>query len=295
MKRIAFITNPRSGTGRGGPVLDQVRPLLSDAGIEVVTWETSGSGAEGTNLSTMDLSGLDAVCAVGGDGTFHNVLNAMLSREDGRVLPLGLLPGGTGNALAHDLSATDPMRAAQRIAAFEPKPMDLMGVRSQGFHGYAFNLAGFGMMERANRNAERWRWLKGRRYDAAALWEILVHRPYSATLTIDRGDPVEGTFSLVAGLNTVHTGLGMRAAPHAELADGKLDLVVVRRGRRRELVGMMRNIYTGGHIEDPCCEYLQATSFSIDTRTPSPLNIDGETRGSTPVTVTLLPGRVHLL
>lgn len=263
--------------------------------MEIVAWETPGTGTEGVDVATADLSGLDGICAIGGDGTFHYVLNAMLNREDGQVLPLGLIPSGTGNSLAHDLDTTDPLVAARRVARFQPQPLDLMEVRSDGFRGYAFNLAAFGIMVGANQKAERWRWLKGKRYDAAALWEIAFHRHYAATLTIDEGDPMPGDYCLIAGLNTVHTGLGMRAAPHAELADGKLDLVIIRQVRRHHLVGMLKNIYRGTHIDDPRCEYLQATSFRIEAQRPSPLNVDGETRGSTPVTVRLLPAKVQLL
>ena len=296
MKRIAVIVNPRSGRGRGAAILERVRPILNEAAIEVVAWPLDSPGAKGgPDPATADLSGLDALCAIGGDGTFHHVLNAMLTREDGQLLPLGLIPGGTGNALAHDLHRTDPLEAARRLARFRPQPLDLMKVECPGFHGYAFNLAAFGIMVSANRKAERWRVLKGKRYDAAALWEILFHRHYPATLTIDDGDPVTDDYSLIAGLNTMHTGLGMRAAPHAELADGRLDLIVIRRARRRHLIGMLKNIYRGTHVDDPRCEYLQAASFTIAADPPSPLNIDGETRGATPVSVTLQPGRVQLL
>ena len=33
----------------------------------------------------------------------HEVINGMLKREDGQMLPIGLITGGTGNAFKHAL------------------------------------------------------------------------------------------------------------------------------------------------------------------------------------------------
>ena len=73
----------------------------------------------------------------------------MLRREDGATVPMGLIPSGTGNSLAHDLGTTDPLDAARRIVRFEPQPLDLMEVKSPAFKGFAFNLAAFGVMASA--------------------------------------------------------------------------------------------------------------------------------------------------
>lgn len=36
---------------------------------------------------------------VGGDGSFFEVANGLLRRADGQRVPLGLLPGGSGNSI----------------------------------------------------------------------------------------------------------------------------------------------------------------------------------------------------
>jgi len=35
--------------------------------------------------------------AVGGDGTCHEVVNGLMRRADKRKIPMGFIPGGTGN------------------------------------------------------------------------------------------------------------------------------------------------------------------------------------------------------
>jgi diacylglycerol kinase family enzyme len=45
----------------------------------------------------IDPDEFSAIVAVGGDGTFHEVVNGLMYREDGRRLPVAFIPNGTGN------------------------------------------------------------------------------------------------------------------------------------------------------------------------------------------------------
>ena len=47
--------------------------------------------------SEIDLTGLDALIAVGGDGTLHEVVNGLMTRADGRRVPIAFIPNGSGN------------------------------------------------------------------------------------------------------------------------------------------------------------------------------------------------------
>jgi diacylglycerol kinase family enzyme len=45
--------------------------------------------------------------AVGGDGTYHEVVNGMLHREDKKKIPVGFIPNGSGNDTLRSLSVID--------------------------------------------------------------------------------------------------------------------------------------------------------------------------------------------
>ncbi len=276
-------------------MLEDIRPIFADARIDLDTRETTHAGHAMEMARSLDLADVTGICAIGGDGTLHEILNGMMQREDGKRVPLGLVPGGSGNSLMHDLDLTNPMAAAQRIARLDPSPLDLMKVETCGATWYAFNLVAFGIMVTANMKAERLRMFGRRRYEIAGVWDIIFHRHHAAILTVEDEQPREDDYAFIIGMNTMHMGVGMKIAPGAELADGKLDLLLVRKAKRHQLARMLAKVYNGKHINDPVLEYRQVTSFCIEAPNASPLNIDGEVKGTTPVSVTLERHAVELL
>lgn len=71
----------------------------------------------------LDADAYDAVVMVSGDGVIHEVINGFLQRPDAETvmkrLPLGVIPGGTGNALSVCLLGEqlgfDPVHTALQV------------------------------------------------------------------------------------------------------------------------------------------------------------------------------------
>lgn len=65
----------------------------------------------------------DAIVTVSGDGVIHEVLNGFSQRPDARLalkkVPLGVIPGGTGNALSicllGEVLGFDPVHTALQV------------------------------------------------------------------------------------------------------------------------------------------------------------------------------------
>lgn len=47
-----------------------------------------------------------ALIIVGGDGTIHKAVNGMMQRKDGKTLPIGVLPNGSGNDTCRGFNLT---------------------------------------------------------------------------------------------------------------------------------------------------------------------------------------------
>jgi diacylglycerol kinase family enzyme len=97
-KKIHLIVNPASGQPK--PILHIVNNVLHKHAIDwnVSVTHTDGSGAQLAQEAVQ--AGADLVTVCGGDGTVKDVINGLMAGE----VPLAILPGGTGNALAHELN-----------------------------------------------------------------------------------------------------------------------------------------------------------------------------------------------
>ena len=105
-----LIVNPRAGRARallsGG--LDRVQRILAAQGIhaDVARTDTSDAAEEAARGAIQQNK--DLVIACGGDGTLNAVVNGLA----GSQVPLALLPAGTANILAKELSL--PLEAGER-------------------------------------------------------------------------------------------------------------------------------------------------------------------------------------
>jgi diacylglycerol kinase (ATP) len=119
MRRVALIYNPASGqhSWRRTTAIEQAVAVLRGAGIEPETLETQGPGSAGALAEEAVRRGCDTVVACGGDGTVHEVLQALVGTE----VALGVLPLGTANALAANLGLpSSPAKAMRKLLAAEP-------------------------------------------------------------------------------------------------------------------------------------------------------------------------------
>ena len=294
MSKYYLAVNPHGGLKKGLDILDQVKPVFESVGAELTVLETEYAGHARNMARTVEFDGYDGFCAIGGDGTMHEVVNGMMNREDGHKLPIGLVTGGTGNSFMHDLDCLDPVKAAKRIITNRRRPIDLARVNANGEILYAFNIVGWGMPTDINIIAEKMRWLGGQRYNVASLIEIIAFRERFATLIIE-GNRTVGDFGFILGCNTIHTGKGMKMAPMAQLNDGYIDLIVAHKASRWKLFKMFLKVFSGKHIADPIVEYHQVKSFSIIPKVDNILNIDGEMIGSTPIDVDVIPSAIDVL
>ena len=106
-------------------------------------------------------------------------------------------------------------------------------------------------------------------------------------------DAVDCNAVLFIALNTIHTGKGMKMAPHAKLNDGLMDLLLLRDASRLKILKIFIQSFSGKHVFDPLVEYKHAKTFSIQTKDDL-LNIDGENIGQTPIEVSLIPDALRV-
>lgn len=114
MRKVALLYNPDSGgTGRRRlRELESALAVLRDAGVEAEMVPTeSRLHAEEQTREAIE-AGCDTVFACGGDGTINNIAQTLINTP----IALAILPMGTANILAHDLSLPLEVSAAAKAA-----------------------------------------------------------------------------------------------------------------------------------------------------------------------------------
>lgn len=102
--RLMLFINPQSGRGQALTLYNShIQRMLNEAGVvpRLVITERQNHARE--LVREADLSQWDALVIMSGDGLLHEVINGLLERPDWEEAirtPLGILPGGSGNALA---------------------------------------------------------------------------------------------------------------------------------------------------------------------------------------------------
>jgi len=302
-RRVLVIVNPRAGRGRALTVVTEVETELRRTGFSVRTVLTARPG-HAIDLAAAARTDGDyaAVLALGGDGTLHECANGLLRDgpcPDGPALvPLAL---GTGNSFVRDfgLSSGKWRHALQRLADGHQQVIDAARANwyegGQAQSGYFVNVFGTGFMASvAALTNRRLKVLGGSGYNVAVLWQLarltapdtrILIESLSGELTT-RKSPL----TLVGICNTQWTGETMWIAPQASASDGLLDVLTLGRVSRLELIRLFPRIFSGTHLSHHAVTYDKARSVTIEQSVPSPLLMDGEVGGVTPVTVAVVPG-----
>ena len=294
MKKYYLLVNPAGGSKNGMKILEMVKPIFDKSEVHVDILQTEYAGHANELAKTLDFSGYNGLCAIGGDGTLFEMVNGMLKRKDNQNFPLGLITGGTGNAFMHDLNCLDPIEASERIIKGNLRSVDIARVETPNNLYFSFNIIGWGLVADAGYLAEYFRILGGLRYDVASILEVLKGKRRISRLILD-DEVVDDDFVFVIACNTIHTGKAMRIAPNAKFDDGKIDLIIVRNASKTELLKLFPKLFTGEHVKSKLVECRQVQKFSIISDENSSLIIDGELIGSTPVHVTMEPKKINVL
>ena len=160
---------------------------------------------------------------------------------------------------------------------------------------YSFNIVGWGMASDINSLAEKLRNFGPARYTIASIYHVFKKKSRHAKIIIDDFE-LSDNFLFILGLNTIHTGKGMKAAPEAILNDGLIDVIILKSSISKiELLFLLPKIFSGKHILSKKVEYRKVKNLSIIPEKNEKLNIDGEMKHQTPTFITVLPQQINVL
>lgn len=295
MTTFGVILNPTSGKGKGATYGPQYVSELLKLGVQVT--DLSGKNYDEAmehGRRAIAEGAIDALAVAGGDGMVHLGINLCA----GTQVPLALMPCGTGNDAAMTLGVPieKPAEAAKLAVEtlLKPRVVDLgLGVTATR-RFYFFNSASAGFDAIVNRRANRWKYPKGpARYTLAMLYELISFDSLKYRAKID-GKPRDLDGMLCAVANGPSYGGGMLVAPEASVDDGQLDLFIVHKITKAELIKVFPKVFTGAHVTHPAVEIIRCEEVTLLSE-GVPVYADGEPAGVLPMTVSIAPKSLKVL
>jgi diacylglycerol kinase (ATP) len=269
---IFVIFNPRSGKGRGAQFVAPVLQGLATAG-RVEHALTREPGDEARLAREAIEQGFTRIVAVGGDGTWSNVGNAIL--RSGKRVRLGLVPGGTGCDLAKTLGIPprDVAACCRIVLAGKTRTIDVGRIEDK----YFLNIAGFGYDVAVLEDSWNVAYLEGSAlYLFCALRQLHSYRGFELEAEADGRPLGRQEMLMVIVANARVFGGGFRVAPQAQLEDGLLDAVSFANMGLGSRVSALVRLLRGTHARHPRVSSLPARRLVYRFARPPAYETDGE-------------------
>ena len=283
------VVNPVAGGGKGRRAHDRLRR----GGGHIASAETTGPG-DATRLAREAFeAGHRRIIACGGDGTLHEVLQAVVGTD----AELAFLPAGTSCDFGRAIAGLEPGTTSH---------LDIIRIECHDDAGlpivrYAANGSSVGLVAEGTAIYESRRGLAGlaRRASidlgliAASLIAFARHEPFRCRLATGENPPEPAHLSALTVFKTPFLGGGMRLGTDIAPGDGRMGLITVAASRRVP-VGVLVALYRGTLLTRPEVRHGFPSAVSFESERRMPVEADGELIGFSPVRYTLLPGAVRL-
>jgi len=238
--------------------------------------------------------------ACGGDGTLNEVLSGAYGCAHAEV---GHIPCGSGNDMIRNFGTAEEFRNLEAMVLGDSKTIDLIEANGR----VVASICAAGLDGKVAYQALKVRKLPfcsgGIAYDIAALKCLFGKLWYRMKITID-GKKIEDDFILTAFGNGRFYGGGYKCLPGAQLDDGLLSVVMVRKLPFYKLLDALKKYKAGTHFDQNGCivpEYQNvmtactASEITLHCDRKFYYTVDGEIGHEHDLLVRILPSAVRFI
>ncbi|SFU47098.1 lipid kinase, YegS/Rv2252/BmrU family [Clostridium sp. DSM 8431] len=289
MKNVRFIYNPYSGENVILHELDKVIKLHQDKGYQIVPYRIDRDKDVSEALDIVDET-YKYVLIAGGDGTVDSVVNAMKVRN--LDLPIAVLPLGTANDFATFLGMSqDVSECLELILSTEAKGVDIGKINEK----YFVNVASSGLFTDVSQKTDvNLKNTIGKlAYYLKGIEEIPNFRKLKVKLT-SKDMIYDGEMYLVLVFNGQTAG-SFKLANRADVADGMLDVIMIKAVAIREILPLLISILKGEHLDSDKVLYFKTDDVLIESTEDIVTDIDGERGPDFPLHIQCIKDGIKVL
>ena len=260
---------------RAEKLLEWLKSACEKRDLSYSIFETTGEFANDLAKIKVMLSQFSKAVTLGGDGTLHLTVNALM----GSTCALALLPCGTGNDFSRGFSCN--IVDWQHAVFNNPTEVDVGQINER----YFINIAGVGFDAHVVNTLNN----KTRGFAFSYSWtsfkELFYYKPKQLNGVFTQGAEQYPNLITVFA-NHKHFGGGLKIAPNASLTDGMVDCYQVRSGRVLCNVISFIKLFFNRHQHIKNLTYSRLSSAVINTNGLL-IEADGELVGKTPAVVSV--------
>lgn len=296
MKRCLFIVNPSAGQRLIQNNLDRLigQLILKQLVNHVDIFYTAKKDDGYYKVLKCDEKNYDFITVVGGDGTINEVVSGMV--ESHKTIPLCILAAGTVNDFANYLNLPTEINAVcDLINNFYTVCCDVGKIDNR----YFMNVAAGGMFSDVSFSVSKND--KKRLGPLAYYLNGLANLPSQLNTNIDLKiilddvNVIEEAAKMFMITNTNRVGGFENIIPLADIQDGLLDLIIIKKCSVTDLVALSKDYILKKHARSPFISYFQAKKIEIYSKQDVIIDIDGEQGSLLPVTIEVVNEAINIL
>ncbi len=279
MKRGVLIYNPTAGQRDRAAKMKELIERMRERGLDLVNAPTTAPGHATEIVRSLLPAGLGVVAVCGGDGTVSEAACGLVGSE----VPLAILPGGTSNVLARELSIPlDVESAAKLLIEGVPRKVRVSYANDRPFLLWAGVGLDARIMGHMSLMLKRWLGRTGIFFTVAD--EFFRYEFPRLEVTVD-GERHEATYAVAC--HARHYAGPWVIAPEARLDSDEMDVLLFSGRKRWPFLSLFRQMQVGrgGHLERGLARIVRGRTAAIRSLESYPVEVqvDGDCVLETPV------------
>ena len=308
-RKHVFILNPVAGQGKAKNLIEEILATGDELGQEVELYETKemldAEVAAKEIASKATEENPVRIYACGGDGTVNEILNGIVGYEH---VELAVVPVGTGNDFIRSFGVKNQFMNIKKQMLSESRKVDILRYRYNKddffYDNYIMNMLNIGFDCRAADSMQKYKTkplISGTMAYLFGVAENLVKMEgETLKITLDSGEVFEKDVLLVAIANGRYYGGGFKSAPYAEVDDGLIDVSIVERCTRKQLVALIGKYNKGTHLDTKLGKkivtYRKCKSINIESiKNEMAFAADGEPSKADSIYIEVVPNAINFV
>ncbi|MCP4633047.1 MAG: YegS/Rv2252/BmrU family lipid kinase [candidate division Zixibacteria bacterium] len=267
--KVKVIANPSAGDKNSHEEFPNIRTKLEQKFKNIEFSLTNGPGDAIRLAKTAVEHGFHRIITIGGDGTVNEVVNGI----SGKGTIIGIIPTGTNNDFYKSISRDNSIGNSLKIIT--DGIIQLVDTCRIDGH-YFINHVSFGVFTARDGRTKNNEESTGLWSQIRALYTSISKYGFSEICLKIDNVTVKGNFAQIVIGNGCYSENGLKWTPHSIMADGLIDICLLKKDNKLKLINSYRKARYGRHTGNSNVLLYRCRQVAIELNEKLPIVYDGE-------------------